>query len=62
MHFHHNLSQQVILSNQIAIFIDQPKIYKDHCFSFFLCILGDAKMRQVLKKYGILGLSGIGVR
>ena len=30
----HNLSQQVILPNQIAVFIDQLEIYKNHCFLF----------------------------
>ena len=33
----HNVSQQLLLSNQIALFIDQLEIFWDHCFSFFLC-------------------------
>ena len=37
----YNLSQQVLLSYQISVFIGQLEIYKDHCFSFFLCMLGD---------------------
>ena len=48
--------------NPIAVFIGQLEIYKDHGFSFFLCILGDSQMRKVLKKNGILGLAGIDVK
>ena len=55
----YNLSQQILLSNQIAVFIDQLEIYKDDCFSCFLCMLVDTQMRKVLKENGILGLAGI---
>ena len=55
-----NLSQQVLLSNQIAVCIDPLKIYKDYCFSFSLCMLEDIQMRKLLKKNG--GLGRIGVR
>ena len=58
----HNLSQKVLLSNQIAVFIDQLVIFKDHCFSFFLCMLRDTQMRKVLKKNRILELAGIVVK
>ena len=54
--------KQVLLSNQIAVFIDQLEIYKDHRFSFFLSMLGDTQMMKVLKKYGILGLARIVVK
>ena len=53
-----NLSQQVLLSNQIAVCIDPLKIYKDHCFSFSLCMLEDIQMRKLLKKNGGLGRIG----
>ena len=49
-----NLSQQVLLSNKIAVFIGQLEIYKDHCFSFFLCMLRSTQMRNfhlLLKPY-----------
>ena len=58
-----NLSQQILLSNQIAVLVDQLEIYKDHCFYFFLWMLGDnTQMSKMLKKYGILGPAGIGVK
>lgn len=33
----HNLSQQILLSNQVAIFIDQLEIYQDRSFHFIIC-------------------------
>ena len=58
-----NLSQQILLSNQIAVLVDQLEIYKDHCFYFFLWMLGDNTQKsKMLKKYGILGPAGIGVK
>ena len=38
----HNLSRQVLLSYEIAVFLDQLEVCKDYCFSFLLCVLGDA--------------------
>ena len=58
----HSLSQKVLLSNQIAVFIDQLVIFKDHCISFFLYMLRDTQMRKMLKKNRILELAGIGVK
>ena len=47
-----DLTQQVLLFNQIAAFLDQLEIYKDHCFSFFLCMKGDTQMRKMSKNMG----------
>ena len=45
-----DLSQQVLLSNQVPLFIDQLDIYKYHCFSFFPWMLVDTQMRSVKEK------------
>ena len=55
-----NLSLQVLLSNQIAVFIDQLEIYKDHCLSVFLYMLEVIQISEMLKKNG--GQAGIGVK
>ena len=32
------------------MFIDQREIYKDHCKSFFLCLLGDTQDKESVKE------------
>ena len=44
--------QQVLWSNQIAVFIDEVEI----------CMLRDTQMKKKLKTNEILGLGGIGVK
>ena len=48
----HNLSQKVLLSSHIFVFIDQLEICKDYYFSFFACMLGDLRWRKCLGGMG----------
>ena len=45
----HNLSRQSLLSKQIAVFIDQLEIYKDHCFSFLFLHVGRTSDEESIK-------------